>query len=906
MGAKPPRSVRVFERLARLLLPRAFYREFGAEHLATIADQHQCHRRTGTWALAQFWMRELAGLLATAGREYREGIRHRRHVAARWRRPLQSPKRNWDMLSTLRSDLAYAVRMIVKTPVVTLIAIVSMSVAIAANTSIFSILNSWMLRPLPYANADRMVLVYEDDRNDADDIDPVAAANFFDWRERATSFDTWIVSNFRQRSLTGIDQPQRLLASNVTPNYFTALGQEPMLGRTFLPDEGRPSSPPVVVVGETVWRNFFGADPGLVGSTILLNGDAHTVVGIVEETFDFILGGVQIWIPSTFEDVRDDRETRGYTVTAWRGADVTLEQARAEMAVIASRLEEEYPATNQDWGVTVRPIREQFPQRTDRGLITVLMAVVLMALLIACANVASLLLAKTDARHKELAVRTALGAGKGRIVRQLLTESVLLALIAGAVGMVVSIWGVRALASAIPAQLPRVFLPTFDGAVMAFGIFLSVASGLAFGVAPALQAFSGDLRTALTDTTRGGSTTKSKKRLRGAFVMVEFAMALTILIAAAVLTDVFRTTLDIEPGYDAANLLTMEITLPQHKYADGPAMGRFFDDVEREFTALPGARGLALMNELPRTFSLPRTSFTIDGQPVEPNEEPQARWLSINAPYLSTMEIPLRDGRAFTDGDRADAPPVVMINQRFVDRFFEDSEPVGRYITVRGESREIVGVASDIAQTRLAGLEPIQPAVYFPLPQLPVRTMLVAIRTEGDPYEVAAVAQRAVWSVDPEQPIAAVQTLEEYIETQMAAMDILGSLMFLIGFVALALAAIGIYGVMAYSVTQQTGEIGLRMALGAKPHQVLTRITRQGAVLAGAGILIGTPLAILVSRMIAGLPVDIPGASTELNSNAIMSIITVSAILTGVGLIACVLPARRATQIDPVAALREE
>jgi putative ABC transport system permease protein len=810
------------------------------------------------------------------------------------------------MFSTLRSDLAYAARMILKTPVVTLIAIVSLAVGVAANTSIFSILHSWMLRPLPYANADRMVLVYEDDRNDADDVDPVAAANFFDWRERATSFDTWIVSNFRQRSLTGIDQPQRLLASNVTPNYFTALGQEPMLGRTFLPDEGRPSSPPVVVVGETVWRNFFGADSGLVGSTILLNGTAHTVVGVVEETFDFILGGVQAWIPTTFEDVRDDRQTRGLTVTAWRARDVTLEQARSEMAVIASRLEEEYPATNEDWGVTVRPIREQFPQSTDRGLITVLMAVVLMAMLIACANVASLLLAKTEARHKELAVRSALGAGKGRIVRQLLTESVLLALVAGTVGMVASIWGVRALASAIPAQLPRVFLPAFDGGVMVFGIVLSVVAGLTFGVAPSLQAFSSDLLTALTYTTRGGSATKSKKRLRAAFVMVEFAMALTILIAAAVLTDVFRTTLQIEPGYEAENLLTMEITLPQHKYADAPALGRFFDDVQRELRTLPGVRGLAFMNELPRTFGIPSTRFTIDGQPVEPNEAPQVGWLSINAAYLATMEIPLRDGRMFTDADRAEAPLVVMVNQRFVDRFFEDDEPVGRYITVRGESRQIIGVASDIAQTRLAGLEPIQPAVYYPVPQVPIRTMLVAIRTEGDPYEVAAPAQRAVWSVDPDQPIAAVQTLDEYIETQMAAMDVLSGLMFMIGFVALALAAIGIYGVMAYSVTQQTGEIGLRMALGAKPMQVLTRITRQGAGLAGAGIVIGTPLAIVVTRMIAGLPVDIPGASTELNSNAIMSIVTVSVILTGVGLIACVLPARRATRIDPVAALREE
>ncbi len=902
-----PWPVRLFALAARVLLPRDFVRRFGDDHLAALSDQYRVARRRGVVRLSFFWLREIAGLFVTSIREYRELLQRKRRPTGQGRQSEQSSlKRIPEMLNTLLKDVIYSLRMIVKTPVVSAIAVVSLAVGVSANTSIFSVLNSWLLRPLPYTDADRMLLIYENNRNDPDDTASPSIANYFDWRERASSFETWIASTFVQRSLTGIERPQRLTSAQVTPNFFSALGAEAMIGRTFLPDEGGPEDAPVAVIKETVWRNQFGADSSVVGTTIMLNNVAHTVVGVIPETFDYLLGTVTLWIPTTFEDRRDDRQVRLLRVAAWRKPEVTFERAEAEMVTIASRLEEEYPTENANWGVNVQTIREDFPADTDRGLILILMAVVGMTLLVACANVAGLLLAKTEARQKELAVRTALGAGKARIVQQLLSESMLLALIAGTLGTILSIWGVRGIAEAIPAQLPQLFLPRIDGQVIAFSLALSVVAGLAFGITPATQAISGDLRAALTDGGRSNTTSKTKKRLRGAFVMAQFALALITLIAAAVLTNMFHTVLDIDAGYDSDNLLTMEVTLPQFKYPDRDAMTRFVDNAQRELEQVSGVRGVAMANQLPRAFGLPNSPLTIDGRTVEQNEQPRASWLTFNTDYLNTMDIALRSGRGFTDGDRADGAPVVLVNQRMVERFFEGVDPVGQRITIREESREIVGVVVDVAQTRLAGLQPIQATVYFPMAQLPVRTFRIAIKTEGDPYHLAAPAQAAIWNVDPDQPVAAVQTLNEFIEIQLAAPVVLAQLLFIVGFLTLALAAIGIYGVMAFSVTQQTSEIGIRMALGAKPRQVLATITRQGAVLAGAGLLIGAPIAAVITKLIAALPVDIPGAPTNLGSVNVGPIVQVSLILTAVGLIACLLPARRATKIDPVAALREE
>ena len=498
----------------------------------------------------------------------------------------------------------------------------------------------------------------------------------------------------------------------------------------------------------------------------------------------------------------------------------------------------------------------------------------------------------------------ALGAGKGRIVRQLLTEAVVLALIAGSLGTVFSIWGVAFLARVFPPEVPVSFVPTLDTTVVAFSLAVSVFAGLTFGIAPAAQAVGGGMRGPLIDGVRGGSASRKKRRIRDMFVMVEFAMALTILIGAGVLADLFQRSLSVDLGFEADNLLTMQVALPEHKYDEDDAIRSFVTELERELDGLPGTPTYAMMNVLPRTRRLPSTDFTIDGRQVEAGEEPSTSWLSVNPDYFTTMEIALQRGRQFAEADREGAAPVVLVNQRMADQFFEGNDPVGQRITVFDESREIVGVVSDIAQQRLAGLQAFRAAIYFPMAQRPLRGMWIAFRATGDPYSLAGPAQTAVWNVDPDQPINAIQTMHEHMTTTLAGPNLLTQILFVVGSLALSLAAIGIYGVMAYAVSQQTKEIGIRMALGAEPAQVLMTVTRQGAKLAGFGLLLGIPTAALAVRFISRIFQfgDISGTG----GITAAPIVSVSAILVSVALVACVLPARRATKIEPVVALQQE
>ncbi len=898
-------SLRLFTLAARLLLPPSFHREFARDFDATLLDHYREVRRMPLFVRVRFWIREGSGLLRTAIRESR--LITRADLSNRRRVNPPAPKRSRNMISSFRQDAMYALRMILKTPVVTTIAVVSLALGISANTTIFSMVNSWLLKPLPYPEAERLVLVWTNDRIESDDTENVAVANFWDWRDEATSLDSWTASQFQTMNLTGLDRPEQITVARVTPDYFAVLGAEPMTGRTFYAQEGGSEDAAVAVIGETLWRNRFGAAPDLVGSNITLDGQSYSVVGIMPETFDFLLGTVALWIASDFADQRHNREDQTLLVTARVNPGLTVEQAQSEMTALANRLEAEYPETNEGSGVNVQTLRDAFPGVTDTALVQLLMAVVVLVLLIACVNVANLLMAKTDSRQKEIAVRVALGAGKGRLVRQLLTESVILALIAGALGTTLSVWGVAFLNAAFPPEIPATYAPAIDGTVLGFSAAISVLAGLTFGLTPAAQAVSGGLRSALVDGSRGGTATRRKKRIRSAFVMAEFALALTILVAAAALTDLFHQQLAIDPGFNTTNVLKMELTLPDYKYSDGTSRVGFFDEVERGMEGLSGVTGFAFASALPRTRSLGFAEFTVDGRTYERNEQPTTSWLSVSADYFSMMGIRVRSGRTFAEADRADGPPVIMVNQRMVDQYFNREDPLGKRITVRGESREIVGVVSNITQSRLSGLTAPFAAVYFPQSQVPVRSTNILVRAQGDPYQLVGPVQSLIWEIDRDQPITAAQTLDEYMATQLAGPNTMTQLLFVVGLLTLALAAIGIYGVMAYSVSQQTNEIGVRIALGAKPRQVLLRVGRQGLRLAATGLLLGVPLAALVVGFINSV---VTGAANEgLNATASISpapIAAVAATLAGVGLVACAIPARRATKIDPMVALQTE
>ncbi len=820
------------------------------------------------------------------------------------------------MFSALNRELRHALRAIARTPGLSFVAVLSLALGIAANTSIFSLAHSFLLRPLPYTDADRLAVVWESQLSRFEDRQGASPADYFDWREQASSFDALIASDFTTRTLTGSDRPEQLSVARVSPDFFTVLGSEPIHGRTFRSDEGRTGEAPTAVLSESLWRGRLGADD-VVGTELTLDGEKHTVVGVMPEGFDFLLGTVDLWVASDFEAQRQERADRSLIVTGRLKPGISFDQAQAEMSAIASRLETLHPETHEGYGVRVQAVRDIFPGATDTRLIQILTTVVSLVLLIACVNVASLLLAKSDARQKEMAVRTALGAGRGRLLRQLLTESLVLALIAGALGTLLSVWGVRGIADSMPDLIPSFHIPRLDGPVIAFSLMMSVLAGLTFGISPALQAVRGNLNVPLMDSCRGATSTRQRKRLLSSFVVAEFALALTILIGAAILTDVFQSQLDIEPGFDPGGLLTLQLEMSEHRFADDEAVVGFVDRLDQGLRAAGGASALTFASELPRTRNLPFTEVAVDGRPAEPGEEPETGWLAVHPGYFAAMGITLEEGRGIAEADDAGAPPVVVVNRRLVELHFADlaagagsagGSPVGRRLTVEGASREIIGVAADVVQERMSGIEPLEPAVYFPLAQHPVRRLYAVMRAPaGDPYLLAEPTRQAIWRVDSQQPISELRTMEEHMAIQIAGPTVIARVLFAVGLLALALAAMGTYGVMSFAVSQQTGEIGLRMALGARPGQILSRVTRQGAGLAAIGLLIGIPASAVVVRLINGL--FEAAASDGLNPVGgipIQPILEVGAVLALVGLIACYLPARRATRIDPVAALQNE
>ncbi len=904
---RQPFAIRLFARAARLVLPRQFLRDFGAELETALRDHHRAATgRSSAVARLRFWLYETAGLMATACRERWEVLTPR-PIPRRAVHP-PTPQRDRNMLKSFRQDFWYALRMIRKTPIVSAIAVASLAIGVAANTTVFSLMHSWLLRPLPYPDADRLVVVWENDFVVEDDTELATPGNFFDWQTEATSLTDWIAIQFTTANLTAIERPEQLTVAAVTPNYFAALDAKPLLGRTFQPDEGGAEDARVAVMNETLWRTRFGAAQDLLGSTVTLDGVRHTVVGIMPEKFDFLWGNVSLWTADDLRDRRFDRASHDLLVTAKRRPGNTLQQAQAELTALASRLAARYPESNENYGINVQTVRQVFPGPTDTGLIRILMAVVLLVLLIACVNVSSLLMAKSDARQREIGVRMALGAGRSRLVVGLLTESVVIALVAGTLSLALSSMGINAVVAALPPELPLFFHPTLSGPVIAYTGAIALLAGIMFGIPPALHAVGAGLSSPLSEGSRGGTASKRRSRLRSAFVVAQFALALTILMGAGVLTDLFHQRLAIDPGFDPDNLIKAELQLPEYKYPDDAAVRGFVEQLSRELETLPQAAGFTLTNVLPRSRTIPRSSFTIDGREYEPNEEPRTAWLSVGRDYFAVMDIALRAGRVFSEIDREDTPPVAIVNQRWASLYSDGEVPLGRRITIDGQSREIIGVAANVAQMRLTGLEPHEPTVYFPLAQRPVRTLRIVLRADGDPDRLVLPLQNAVWAVDRDQPIMRTQSVESHMASELAGPIVMTRILGVIGALTLALAATGVYGVMAYSVAQRTREIGIRMALGSTARQVLGRVTRQGATLAGTGLLLGVPFAAFALMTINSILVRAASSDGLNGASGVIApgpIVKITAVLVVVGLVASFLPARRATRVDPVKALSD-
>jgi len=803
-------------------------------------------------------------------------------------------------MGSLLQDLRFGLRMLVKTPVVSGIAALSLAVGIAANMAMFALLDGFLLSPLPFADQHELVMVRElEEGRSVEWAAGVAAPNLRDYLAASDVAESAAFYTTERSNLTGMDRPEQLQVVVGSPDLLQVLGVQPALGRGFRLEEGAPGNRGVVVLEHDFWERRFLSDPEVLGTAVQLDGSPYTIVGVLPADFDMVPADVQAVRPSDFRE-REDRGAHDLLAFVRLPEGSGAEDLRRELEPVSARLSAEFPDGKRGWKVLVQDISDFFPGATDRALVLLLTAVSLFGLLIACANVANLLLGRAEIRQKEVAVRTALGAGRGRIIRQLLVESVTLALVAGGVGVGLGYYLVAWLQGAMPPQMPASMEPQVTPLVVLVTVGVSLLAGVAFGLAPALHATASSLAGALGGA-RGGSSSRAARRVRSAFVVGEFAVALALLCGAGFLVEGFQELTRTDAGYDAERLLTFQISVLQDRYPDGEAQAAYQEELLRTLGELPEVSSVALMSSLPRGQRNPRTAYRADGVTLEDEELPRADFQVVNAGYFEAMGLQVLEGRALHETDRAEGEPVVVVSRAVADASFPAGDPLGRSMEVAGESRRIVGVVEEALLARI-GLEGGEGgAIYLPYLQGPRSdpSFALAVRS-GDPARLAADVREAVWSVEADQPVASLRTLEAHIAESLAGPRSISLFLIGMGAVALILAAMGIYGVMAHSVARQRREIGIRMALGAERGRVVRMVTRHGLGLAGLGMLLGLPLAWLMYRGVMQA-LDIFAGDVGLGyvfwlTGALMAVAAVSAWL----------PARRASGVSPVTALRED
>ena len=809
-------------------------------------------------------------------------------------------------MEALWHDLKYGARMLAKSPGFTAVAVIALALGIGANTAIFSVVNAALLRALPYRDADKLVIVWEKSRkNDQNVVNP---ANFMDWSEQNNVFTDMAGTYDRSAVLVGDGEPEEVPAQLATTNLFSLLGVEALLGRTFSADDGKPDQPRVVVLSYGLWQRRFGGDPRVIGRTLNINRAEAIVVGVMPAGFKWHIhkGSMttktaELWSPWVITNDMRTRRGRFMTAVARIKPDVTFEQAKAEMNVIGARLEEQYNDFNAEWGVNVVPLRTQFTGEF-RAALLVLLGAVGFVLLIACANVANLLLSRAAARQKEIAVRVAIGAGRARIVRQLLTESVLLASMGGAAGLLLALWATDLLVSLSPRELADLQQVKISVPVLGFTLAVSLLTGVIFGMAPAFEATRLKLQESLKEGSQNiGGGTRSH-RLRSAFVVTEIALALVLLVGAGLLVRSFNRLQSVDPGFNAKNVLTMRISLPGRKYDTDRKRIDFFRQAVEQIKALPGVEAAGATNYLPFAGPHSGTLVEIEGRPkLPPGQELGTGACVTDANYFGAMQIPLKSGRLFTEQEATEMKHVVVINEAFARKNFPGEDPLGKrviiYMKEDNVPTEIIGIVGD---HKHMGLDSeIEPMSYWPHPEQAFPFMTFVIRTQGDPANIAPAARNVIQTLDAEQPLADVRTLESLLADSVARARFNTLLLTVFAVVALVLAAVGIYGVMSYSVTQRTHEIGIRMALGAQTSDVLALVVKQGMTLAIVGVGVGMAASFALTRIMASLLYGVSATDT-------LTFSLIPIVLGSVALLACYIPARRATRVDPMIALRYE
>ena len=804
------------------------------------------------------------------------------------------------------NDLVYALRSIAKTPLFYAVATLTLALGIGANAAIFTVVNAVLLRPLPYPQPDRLMMVWTYNPRQGFDKDVGTYPNFEDWRRSSTSFARMSAYFGASVTLTGSGDPTQIRGGRVTPDFFDTLGVAPARGRAFAAANGQAGGERVVILAHGLWTRRFGADPSIIGRTIVLNGVSHEVLGVMPESFAHP-EDAEFWVPlapvGQFERLFSARGSYWLTIIGRLKPGITREAAQSEMDAIAARLEKEYPS-NAGIGIRLVPLHEEIVGDVKRPLI-ILLGAVCFVLLIACANVANLLLTRAASRQRELAIRAALGAGRRRLLRQMLTESLLLGLIGGAAGLLVAAWCTELLQTWAPADLPRLANIAVDRQVIAYALGASLLTGLLFGIVPALHAARRDSGAHLKEGGRTGSDGARGRRVRAALAIGELAVALVLLVGAGLLVRSVIALNSQDPGFASTGVLTLRLDLPRAKYMTPERVAAFYEQLIERLSALPGveasgAGSSLLLSRLPNS-----STINIEGRPPSPADAQNipVPYDSVTPGYFATLQIPLRRGRMFTGADAPRAQEVALVNESFVRRFFPNEDPLGRRVTFGNPTRPdnqwqtIVGVVAD---TRRGGFEREPWAeVYFPMQQAPNSRMFVFLRTAGDPAALAGAAQAAVWALDRDQAIAGIRTVGDLLAQAQANRRFTTLLLGVFAAVALVLAAIGVYGVLAYATAQRTQEIGIRMALGADRGAILRMVFASGARIAAVGLGIGIAGALALTQVLSGLLFGV-------SAHDPLTFLVVPGALLAVALAACWIPARRAIRVEPVIALRGE
>ena len=812
-------------------------------------------------------------------------------------------------MQTLWQDLRYGARMLLKQPGFTSVAVITLALGIGANTAMFSVINAVLLRPLPYHEPDRLVTIWEEMPQRGMYEIPVSFANLLDWVDQTKTLDQISAYTFTNLNLSGVGEPARLGAVRSSANLFSLVGAAPLLGRSFLPEEDKEGANRVVIMGHALWQSRFGSDPGIVGKPLTLDNESYTVVGVMSSNFQFPVGfgylgkvlndPIDLYVPLAATSAELRRGHYSFFAIGRLKPGVTFEQARADMTTIEGRLEQQYPDGNTGFGIKLVPTQEQTVKEIRPALLVLLGAVAFL-LLIACANIANLMLGRGASRQKEIAIRAALGASRLRVVRLLLSESVMLSLAGGCLGLLLAVWGTHALIALAPDNIPRLNEVGVDARVFGFTLAVSLVTGIVFGMVPALHAAKPDLNEALKEGLRGSMGSAAGKRTRSILVVVEVALSLMLLIGAGLMIKSFLRLQQMNLGFNPDHVLAVNLSLSGSRYPEDRQQVAFFQEALERLQSLPGIQSAGATTGLPLTLNLSGSDFRIEGHPdPETGKEMMINKRSVSPGYFRTLGIRLIKGRDFSDRDKSDASAAAIINDELARIYFPGEDPIGKRISFDDKQSwmSIVGIIADVKQLGLDSSA--KPEVYFPYLQVAAPEMSLVIRTSSNPLSLAAALKSQIQMIDKDLPIDDAKTMQQLLAESSSGRRFNMLLLSVFAVVALVLAIVGIYGVMSYTVARRTHEIGIRVAVGAQPLDVFRMVIGQGMKLAIIGVAFGLVGAFGLTRLMTTMLFGVEPTDPA-------TFVSIAVLLTVVAWVACYIPGRRATKVDPLVALRYE